>query len=183
VGEDHEQAEERTHVSEGCADAEAEPPLGPRAGFTIPSRPPRARRRIAPSVARAVRRRQRDRCAVPGCRCEVMQLHHLRYREGRCEPDDLVGLCYAHHVRAHDGQLFIEGSWTGGLRFYHADGTGYGLRSTAAVLEVREKAERALVGLGFRKARVKQALARLGTSGGTEPTFEQLLRQGLAALT
>jgi len=107
----------------------------------------------------------------------------VRYREDRCEPDDVVGLCYAHHVRAHDGQLYIEGSWADGLRFFHADGTEYGLKPSAAAIEAREKAERALVGLGFRKARVKQALAQLGRSEGAEPSLEQLLRQGLAALT
>ncbi|MCP4658405.1 MAG: hypothetical protein GY856_23570, partial [bacterium] len=45
----------------------SQPPAAP----TIPSRPPRATQTIAPAVARTVRRRQRGRCAAPGCRCSI----------------------------------------------------------------------------------------------------------------
>jgi len=37
-------------------------------------------------------------------------------------------LCEAHHRSVHEGYLIIEGTWSRGFRFLHADGTPYGQR-------------------------------------------------------
>jgi len=75
-------------------------------------RPPRWSRRRAEVIGR-----QRGRCAVPGCSHPVQHLHHIRYRSrgGGNETDNLVGLCWRHHlVGIHRGHLKVSGR--GGMR-------------------------------------------------------------------
>ncbi len=49
----------------------------------IPTKPERASRSVPPAVKRAVLRRQRRRCAAPGCRAGLHDMHHLHYPVGR----------------------------------------------------------------------------------------------------
>ncbi len=163
--------------------------MGKSQAAIIPTRPPRATQSIAPAVARTVRRRQKGCCAVPGCRCSIyLELHHLRYRhDGKCGPDESLGLCYAHHLRVHQGLLMIDGTFSRGLHFYHADGSEYGRREVSApLLAIREQAVTALEEMGFRKKQVQRALAKAGvcaTGTAKPPSLEQVLRQALAILT
>jgi len=66
---------------------------------------------------RTVIERQKGKCAVPGCSHPVQHLHHIRYRSkgGGHEPENLVGLCWLHHlVGIHRGHLTVSGR--GGVR-------------------------------------------------------------------
>jgi hypothetical protein len=89
----------------------------------------RATQDVTPAVRRECVRRQQGRCAVPGCRnATFCDLHHLQMRQdgGGHDADNLVVLCSAHHAAVHRGTLSIEGSWSRGLVFRHADGSPYG---------------------------------------------------------
>jgi hypothetical protein len=166
-----------THVGTG-----KQPPSA-----VIPVRPPtRARQAIPPAVGRAVRHRQKGRCAVPGCRggSTYFELHHLRYRhDGKCEPDQIIGLCWPHHRRVHAGLLIIDGASSKELQFYHADGSQYGRSVSAPALAVREQALRALTGLGFQEKQAKLALSQVCLQAGGRPTLEEVFRKALASLT
>ena len=168
-----------THVGTGSGES-------PAPAAHIPVRPPRARQAIPPAVGRMVRQRQHGRCAVPGCRggSTYFELHHLRYRhDGKCEPDQIIGLCWAHHRRVHAGLLLIDGTWSQELRFYHADGSQYGGSVSAPALAVREQAMSALKGLGFQEKDAKLAMAQICVQAGGQPTLDEVIRQALALLT
>jgi hypothetical protein len=68
---------------------------------------------IPSAVRRQVERRDRGRCAVPGCRSSTyLHMHHLEPRAhgGAHKARNLCLLCNAHHVAAHDGRLRITGA-------------------------------------------------------------------------
>ncbi|MBK7192592.1 MAG: HNH endonuclease [Myxococcales bacterium] len=84
---------------------------------------------IPPRTRRAVLRRDRGRCVVPGCRnARYVDVHHIvpRAQGGKHTPSKLSALCSAHHKAAHDGRLRVEGTAPAKLRFTHADGRPYG---------------------------------------------------------
>jgi len=92
-------------------------------------KPARVTKTIPPRTRRAVLRRDRGRCVVPGCRnARYVDVHHLvpRAAGGKHTPTTLAALCSAHHKAAHDGRLRIDGIAPGKLRFVHADGRPYG---------------------------------------------------------
>ncbi|MBL8622018.1 MAG: HNH endonuclease [Myxococcales bacterium] len=92
-------------------------------------KPARVTKTIPPRTRRAVLRRDRGRCVVPGCRnARYVDVHHLvpRAAGGDHTPTTLAALCSAHHTAAHDGRLRIDGSAPAKLRFVHADGRPYG---------------------------------------------------------
>jgi len=63
-------------------------------------------------------RRQKGRCAVPGCSNPIHHLHHLTYRSrgGSNDTDNLIGLCWWHHlVGVHRGHLTVYGKGGGVL--------------------------------------------------------------------
>ena len=67
---------------------------------------------IAPATRKLVRRRDGDRCTVPGCRSsQFIELHHIvpRAEGGGHEPENLTLLCGAHHDARHSGRLRIRG--------------------------------------------------------------------------
>jgi hypothetical protein len=90
---------------------------------------------VTPRLRAAVRSRDRQRCAVPGCRhFRFVDIHHRRPRaEGGAHTlDNLLSLCTSHHRAVHEGVLAIEGSPEEGLRFLHAGGVLYGAPARAA---------------------------------------------------
>ncbi len=159
---------------------------GPHVGAgLIPSKPARATRSVPPSVKRAVLRRQRRGCAVPGCRSPIHEIHHLEYPlDGPCREEQVLGLCGAHHRRVHEGALLIQRGTDGALSYRHADGADYGAALSVTWHALRDMAQSALVHMGFPAARVRQALVRLGAGDGEErpATIHALLRQALALL-
>ncbi len=123
---------------------------------------------------------------MPGCRGggSYFELHHLRYRhDGKCEPDQIIGMCWAHHSRVHAGLLIIDGTSSQELQFYHADGSQYGRSVSAPALVVREQALGALIELGFSEKQAQLALAQVCARAGGQPTIEEVMRQALALLT
>ncbi len=92
-------------------------------------KPARVTKTIPPRTRRAVLRRDRGRCVVPGCRnARYVDVHHIvpRVVGGDHTPTKLAVMCSAHHKAAHDGRLRIVGTAPGKLRFVHADGRPYG---------------------------------------------------------
>ena len=92
-------------------------------------KPARVTKTIPPRTRRAVLRRDRGRCVVPGCRnARYVDVHHLVPRSvgGDHTPTKLAALCSAHHTAAHDGRLRIDGTAPAKLRFVHADGRSAG---------------------------------------------------------
>ena len=111
-----------TELAQASCDAEL---LGPVDG----DRPARVTKTIPPRTRRAVLRRDRGRCVVPGCRnARYVDVHHIvpRAKGGKHTPTKLAALCSAHHTAAHDGRLRVEGTAPGNLRITHADGRPYG---------------------------------------------------------
>lgn len=143
----------------------------------------RASQAIPPATRRAVLRRDRHRCRVPGCRhATFVDVHHLRTREdgGGHELSNLLTLCGAHHRACHRGHLRIERS-DSGFRFLHAGGTPYGEPLDLGAPDVAARAFRALLKLGFdeREARAAITSSHVGSHDGVEA----LVRSALERLT
>ena len=86
-------------------------------------------RSIPPATRRAVLRRDRGRCVVPGCRnSRHVDVHHVVPRAvgGAHAQALLVTMCSTHHGAVHHGRLWLEGDAIRGLSFTHADGRPYG---------------------------------------------------------
>jgi Holliday junction resolvasome RuvABC DNA-binding subunit len=138
-------------------------------------------------MRRAVLRRDRQCCVVPGCRnSRFLDIHHLRSRAegGDNDANNLITLCGAHHRAAHRGELEIAGSVSTGVRFRHADGNGYGQAVDSCAVETRGKVFAALRRLGFRETETRHVLAQIGAKREpNEANFESILREALAGLT
>ena len=147
----------------------------------------RARQTIPPAMRRAVLCRDHHCCVVPGCRNALFpDLHHidLSSEGGPNDPDNLITLCGAHHRAAHRGELIVTGRVSTGLRFRHADGSGYGQALQPRQIETHAQAFAALRGLGFREGEIRGVLSELSeTSDGRTANTEHLLRAALAKLT
>jgi 5-methylcytosine-specific restriction endonuclease McrA len=147
----------------------------------------RAKQSIPPATRRAVLRRDHQCCTVPGCRnSQYLDVHHVRPRSegGSNGADNLITLCGAHHRAGHRGELEITGSVSRGVRFRHADGSGYGQVAEPRAVEVQVKVFAALRRLGFREAAIRQVLLQMGEN--REPgraSSEGALREALAKLT
>jgi hypothetical protein len=149
--------------------------------------PTRAHQNIPPAVRRKVMRRDQGRCVVPGCRhATFVDIHHivLRSEGGTHDEDSLIVLCSAHHRAQHRGQLIIEGRVSTGLRFQHADGSGYGVVASPATAEAHAQAFRALRGLGFRECEARAALERVREKPHVGvATTEGVIRAALGVLS
>jgi hypothetical protein len=168
---------DETHVG-GEFPGERQPPAGPhrqRASQTIP-----------PAVRRAVLLRDRHCCQVPGCRhTTFVDVHHLRAREagGNHEPYNLLTLCGAHHRACHRGELLIEKSVSGGLEFWHADGTAYGGLPSTGEADAAVQTFRGLRNLGFGERETRDAVREAGAHVGSRGGVESLMRSALERLT
>jgi Holliday junction resolvasome RuvABC DNA-binding subunit len=114
-----------------------------------------------------------------------VDVHHLRAREagGNHEPDNLVTLCGAHHRACHRGELLIEKSASGSLKFWHADGTAYGQSPNTGEADVAAQTFRGLRNLGFGEREARDAVRAAGAHVGSEGSVESLLRVALEQLT
>jgi hypothetical protein len=159
----------------------ASPPTGTHVGKARK----RATQSIPPAVRREVMRRDRGRCVVPGCRCKVfIDVHHLTtlLEGGLHDIDCMILLCAAHHRALHRGFLIIEGRVSTGLRFYHADGTQYGVTPpNPETIDEAQRAFSALRNLGFKDGEVKRALSEVRAHVGAG--IEELIRAALGVLT
>ena len=124
-----------------------------------------------------VLRRDRRRCAVPGCRNHrFLDLHHTQPRSegGTHDPDHLLCLCGAHHRAAHAGRLVITGTSSQGFAFHHADGTPYGAPSLHAEhAALAQRAFAALTHMGFKSRHAQHLIATVQARGAPTdlPTF------------
>jgi hypothetical protein len=162
-------------------------------------RPQRIARSIPPATRRAVWRRDRGRCVVPGCRnARYADVHHVvaRAAGGDHAPTGLVCLCTAHHRAVHDGRIRISGHAPHALRFTHADGRRYGQpppttppptpssSATSAhphAADADRTARTALVRLGFSDPIAREAIARARREIAVDTPLEALLRAALRA--
>jgi hypothetical protein len=115
------------------------------------------------TLRRSVLRRHNGRCAVPGCSNGAhLHIHHcdLRSEGGGHDPERLVPLCDVHHRSVHDGRLVVDGTWSNGFRFLHADGTPYGTRALPdpARTEAATIAFSALCKSGYKQSEARQAV-------------------------
>lgn len=145
-----------------------------------------ATRSIPPATRRAVLRRDRGRCAVPGCsNSRYVDVHHIvpRARGGDHAPELLVTLCTTHHRGVHDGRLWIEGDAVRGLRFTHPDGRPYGRpRDEPRPRRTDDATVRAtLIELGFPAAVATAAVTRARAHVGPDTTLEELMIASLRA--
>ncbi|HKA90452.1 MAG TPA: HNH endonuclease [Haliangiales bacterium] len=140
---------------------------------------------IPPATRRLVIRRQHGACAVPGCRGAVFtDVHHLRprYEGGTHDADNLVVLCAVHHAALHRGAIVIEGAWSTGLRFTHADGSAYGSPARPRAAAMLSDVHQALTGMGFKDREARTMVAALGPHMGAagEMGLEAAIRRALA---
>jgi hypothetical protein len=79
-----------------------------------------ARQDIPPATRRLVIRRQHGKCAVPGCRLPIDDVHHIQLRSegGSNHECNLIGLDSAHHAAVHRGALWVNGTWSTGVTLH-----------------------------------------------------------------
>lgn len=153
-------------------------------GHVDEDRAERASTTIPPRVRRMVVARHGATCAVPGCRLRAYQhVHHLDPREegGTDDPERLLLLCPAHHRATHVGSLLIEGAWSTGFTFRHADGSSYGdARRRAQVrLRLRTAFEALTHGLGFPETQAKGLLDRVRADVAADEQPAQIVERAL----
>jgi hypothetical protein len=149
---------------------------------SLEAEPARASQTILPRIQRAVRLRHHDRCAVPGCRNSVVDLHHLdeRAEGGTHDPDRLVPLCGAHHDAAHRKVLRVGGDAQTGFTFAHADGRPYG--STLVVAHQAQSLaniEKVLCSLGYKPREARAMVDAIRGRFSPETSEEELMRAAL----
>jgi hypothetical protein len=153
-----------------------------RADGTHVGAPARATQSIPPAVRRKVMRRDHGRCVVPGCRhATFIDVHHIETRAdggGHCE-DNLIVVCSAHHRALHRGQLHVSGRAGNALVFRRSDGVRYGALDSPHAADARERAFRALRGMGFGERETRRALDQVRSFVDTET----VLRRALTLLT
>lgn len=167
-------------LERGLSTVGGRPHVGDRS--SIPRGDGRATQSIPPAVRRAVVRRDRRRCVVPGCmNHRFLDVHHVHPRAegGGHAPEGLAVLCGAHHRAVHRGALCIEGTATTGFVVRHGDGTAYGSDVGVARLDHARQVLDALVHMGFRATRARamlDAALRAGAAGGGEGLLRAALR-------
>jgi hypothetical protein len=172
-----------------AADRPEPAPVPATGGAHVGAARPRAKQTIPPAVRRAVLIRDRHCCRAPGCKNTLfVDLHHVDRRSdgGDHDPRNLVTLCSAHHRAAHRGEVLIDRSPDGNVRFRHADGAAYGQTLSPDAIDVYRKVFSALRGLGFREREVREVLEALrgetANSRRSNVTASELLREALCRI-
>jgi hypothetical protein len=83
----------------------------------------------------------------------------------------------------HRGELLIEKSASGGLSFWHADGTAYGGRPNTSEADVAAQTFRGLRNVGFGEREARDAVRAAGARVGNDVGVESLMRSALERLT
>ena len=143
----------------------------------------RASQTIPPKTRRQVERRQHHRCAVPGCsNSAYLHLHHVRPRSegGDHHPENLVGLCSAHHRATHGGALQVTGRFSEGFVYRHADGRPYGSqRIEGPGASVMRDAHQALRSMSWSEREARAMLHRVRGELGPEADLMEIVRLAL----
>jgi hypothetical protein len=143
-------------------DVGSAPSAGPHMGAQ------RATQTIPPATRRAVMRRDRRRCVIPGCtNHRFLDVHHVypRAEGGGHDRARLLVLCGSHHRAVHAGTLSVGGDATTGFTCRHADGSAYGVSPSLPAVDVARRVVGMLEHLGFKATRaralVEKALQRV----------------------
>ncbi|MCP5045190.1 MAG: HNH endonuclease [bacterium] len=139
-----------------------------------------AKQNVPPKTRRAVLRRDKSRCVVPGCRNTLwVDIHHITHQSkgGDRDPDNLVTLCGAHHRLHHNDRLAISGTPSTGLHFAHGDGRPFGRARSGPEHDIYL----ALRGLDFGARYSSQLLDFARAHVGANETPQALLRAALRA--
>lgn len=146
----------------------------------------RAAQDVAPRVRRAVMARDRDCCAVPGCRNTAFKhIHHIRAREqgGEHTAENLIVLCSTHHRLVHLGTLVIEREEDGDVRFRRADGHDYQAPPTLPPAPKAQAIARdvalMLEKLGFKAKEAERYVEKSQAEWPEDVTIEDALRAAL----
>jgi hypothetical protein len=153
-------------------------------------------------MRKLVRRRDGDRCTVPGCRsAQFLDIHHIvpRSEGGGHEPENLTLLCGAHHDARHDGRLIIRGSapdlvfeWT--VLRSHVEELGddddvadeqadvFHVEEPRVPAAMRADAELALTTLGYKRGVSHTAVERACARVGAGCDLEALIRAALQSV-
>lgn len=59
-----------------------------------------------------VKKRDKGKCVIPGCKEKSDHLHHITYRSkgGKWRSGNICSLCASHHQMVHLGKIQIEGN-------------------------------------------------------------------------
>ena len=143
----------------------------------------RATQPTPPALRRAVLVRDQRCCRVPGCKNRAfLDLHHIELRSegGGNVIWNILTLCGAHHRATHQGTLLIEHDGSGGVRFYHGDGTPYGQALEPQALDVQTRLFTGLRNMGFKESEVRAVLAELRQDDALRAaSIQDLLRESL----
>jgi hypothetical protein len=122
----------------------------------------RAKQKIPPAVRKKVLARDRQRCAVPGCRSTNLDVHHILELSngGKHELLNLISLCEAHHLAVHEGSLILEGA-PPNVRFTRRSNSNYKLATRA--VETAAALRRLGYGLGEIRIAVDATRTHVGT--------------------
>ena len=137
---------------------------------------------IPPSTRRLVLRRHHGACAVPGClHARFLHVHHLTPKAdgGGHDAENLVPACFAHHGAVHKGKLVIEGSWSTGLTFRHADGSLYGAIANPQIAATLADVHSGLVNLGFKIKEARRIVDAIRPRVGAATPLKAALRMAL----
>jgi Holliday junction resolvasome RuvABC DNA-binding subunit len=130
-----------------------------------------------------VLRRDRNRCAVDGCRNHrFLDVHHIRPRSevgNNHDPDYLISICGSHHRLTHAGTLHIDGDARSGFRFVHADGTPYGEAFSPPSIDVAEQAFTALRHMGFKETEVRRLVRDVSQADNPPAQLDDFVREAL----
>lgn len=136
-------------------------------------------RHIPEATRRAVRMRDHGRCQVPWCRSMGdTHVHHVRgfARGGSHAKDNLITMCWSHHRDLHDGKLQLTFE-NGVARFERVDS----VPANDIAPSIVERAELALVGMGFKKPEARSFVEMAIARGGKTMTLNELVRESLRA--
>jgi hypothetical protein len=134
------------------------------------AKPGRAKQDPPPRIRRAVMKRDRGRCCVPGCRStRHLAVHHIVAREdgGDNSMENLCVLCWGHHNALHAGRLRIKGS---------APDLTFEFEKPPLALDDKSRAVvQTLTRMGFDRATARGAVERAITHVGEAIDAESLL--------
>lgn len=143
----------------------------------------RATQTVPPRIRRAVVKRHRGCCAVPGCTNRAyVHLHHLHARAegGGHDPELLVPLCSRHHRAVHAGALIVRGRFADGFVFEHADGSAYGSpHARAESSQVMAKVFGALTAMGYRESQARRMVDAVRQREGRSHDLDAVLKAAL----
>jgi 5-methylcytosine-specific restriction endonuclease McrA len=140
----------------------------------------RITRHIPEPTRRMVLRRDHNRCRVPGCRSSRnLDMHHIVEfaHAGNHEATNLVTICSGHHRAIHEGRLTLTME-NGEPKFERIAPMPSAANDTQA--SITETAQRALIGLGFKKTEarsfVELAIARVGKTATVQVLVHEALK-------